>query len=104
MYIYKVTHVPTKRYYFGFSDEDISNCNHRLDPGNKFPEMGHNGNAPMVNVSKNPFLKVGTKNEAIRELTNLAKAHENNSEFLGIFNSPDKVSEPIVNTYIQEEE
>jgi len=86
MYIYQVTHIPTKRFYLGFEELTIRESNLNTDPMNVFPDQakGFNGVATLDNLFKQIISKVGSKDEARSQLADMAKHNADNPDFLGI--------------------
>lgn len=86
MFIYSVTHIPTKRFYIGFDQGPIKTMNLELDPMMIFKDQtkGYNDAYVMTNVVKELLIKIGDIAEAQTHLANLAKHYESNPQFLGI--------------------
>lgn len=95
MFIYSVTHIPTKRFYIGYHNGPIKTINSELDPMNMFigQTTGYNDNYIMTNIVKELLVKVGDLSEAKQYLANLAKHYESNPQFLGIQLDKEKVVE-----------
>lgn len=91
MYVYKVTHIPTGKYYLGLSTQDKSTFDaaRDLDPYNQFEVYGNNGTKlKMVNVEKRILQIAGDVNELTAYGADIAKSCENDSQFLGLKGQP----------------
>lgn len=87
MYVYKVTHIPTGKYYLGLSIQDKSTFDaaNDLDPYNQFEVYGSNGTKlKMINVEKRILRIAGGINELTAYGAEIAKSCENDSQFLGL--------------------
>lgn len=86
MFIYSVTHIPTKRFYIGYHKGPIKNIELDQDPMKMFTDQikGYNDAYVMYNVVKELLIKVGNDAEAMDHLSKLAKHYESNPQFLGI--------------------
>ena len=86
MFIYSVTHVPTKNFYIGFHSGPIKDIQLDMDPMKVFLNQinGYNDAHVMRNVVKDLLVKIGDIQEARQTLANLAKHYESNPNFLGI--------------------
>jgi hypothetical protein len=104
MYVYKVTHLPTGKYYLGVSTmpKTTFDPSNDYDPHNQFDVYGSNGTKlKMVNVEKRIICIAGDENELANLAAEQAKMCENDFNFLGLKGiptpSPAK-SEPTVAT------
>lgn len=87
MYVYKVTHIPTGRFYLGLSTKDKSTYDpaRDLDPYNQFEVNGDNGSRlKMVNVEKRIISLAGDINELATIGAQVAKSNQDNPNFLGL--------------------
>lgn len=87
MYVYKVTHIPTGRYYLGLSNESKSTFNPatNLDPYNQFELYGNNGTKlRMINVEKRIISLAGDSNELASIGADIAKSCQDDPLFLGL--------------------
>ena len=100
MYVYKVTHIPTGKFYLGLSTQDKSTFDaaRDLDPYNQFEVYGNNGTKlRMVNVEKRILSLAGDANELASTGAELAKSCQDDPNFLGLKGQP-AASEPKVAT------
>jgi hypothetical protein len=91
MYVYKVTHIPTGKYYLGLSTQDKSTFDaaRDLDPYNQFEVYGSNGTKlKMINVEKRILSLAGDINELATTGAEIAKSCENDPDFLGLKGQP----------------
>lgn len=98
MYVYKVTHIPTGRYYLGLSTQDKSTFDpaRDLDPYNQFEVYGNNGTKlKMINVEKRILSIAGNTGELASIGADIAKGCEDDPNFLGLKGQP-SASEPKV--------
>lgn len=87
MYIYKVTHIPTGKYYLGLSTEpkETFNAAANLDPYNQFEVYGDNGTKlKMINVEKRILSLAGDANELAAIGADIAKSCQDDANFLGL--------------------
>jgi len=100
MYVYKVTHIPTGRYYLGLSDKPKSTFDpaNNLDPYEQFELYGNNGTKlRMVNVEKRIISLAGDENELASIGADIAKSCQDDPLFLGL-KGQSAPSEPKVAT------
>lgn len=100
MYVYKVTHIPTGKYYLGLSTHDKSTFDaaRDLDPYNEFEVYGTNGTKlKMINVEKRILSLAGDVNELAAIGADIAKSCQDDPDFLGLKGQPAS-SEPKVAT------
>lgn len=98
MYIFKVTHLPTRSFYISYSTEDKSTFSpvHNIDPVGFYEKYGSNGHMQIQNVEKS-ILALGNSIDEITEaLSRIAKKYENDRFFDGIKITENK-SKPIIN-------
>lgn len=98
MYVYKVTHMPTGKYYLGLSTNDKSTFDAAkdLDPYNQFQIYGNNGTKlKMINVEKRILSIAGDSNELAALGADAAKSCQDDANFLGLKGQP-SVAEPKV--------
>lgn len=91
MYIYKVTHIPTSKFYIGLSTQPKSTFDgtRDLDPYNEFEVYGSNGTRlKMVNVEKRILAVAGDTNELAQLGADLAKSSESDPNFIGLKGQP----------------
>ncbi len=104
MYVYKVTHIPTGKYYLGVSTQHKNTFDPAkdYDPFNQFDVYGSNGSRlKMVNVEKRLLCVAGDENELAQIAADYAKQCENDFNFLGLKGQPAPAqpkSEPTVTT------
>jgi len=102
MYVYKVTHLPTGKYYLGVSTlpKTTFDPSKDYDPHNQFEVYGNNGTKlKMVNVEKRIICIAGDENELANLAAEHAKNCENDFNFLGLKGQPvpaQPKSEPTV--------
>ena len=101
MYVYKVTHIPTGKYYLGLSTQDKStfDAGRDLDPYNQFEVYGNNGTKlKMINVEKRILQIAGDVNELTAYGAEIAKSCENDSQFLGLKGQPAPTENKVAST------
>jgi hypothetical protein len=86
MVIYKVTHIPTGNFYFGFEETITQN----LDPMQVFESKGFNGIFAMNNTHKDILYKNIPKDEIKKMLADLIEIHAKNVNFIGLKHEPKK--------------
>ena len=99
MYVYKVTHIPTGKYYLGLSTQDKSTFDaaRDLDPYNEFEVYGDNGTKlKMINVEKRMLALAGDLDELTKTGADISKSCESDSQFLGLKGQWTPVVEPKV--------
>ncbi len=87
MYVYKVTHIPTGRYYLGLSDKPKNTFDpaNDLDPYDQFELYGSNGTKlRMINVEKRIISLAGDINELASIGAEAAKSCQDDPLFLGL--------------------
>jgi hypothetical protein len=101
MYVYKVTHIPTGKYYLGLSTSPKSTFDAAkdLDPYNQFELYGNNGTRlKMVNVEKRIISLAGDANELASMGADVAKSCQDDPLFLGLKGQPASIEPKVVNT------
>lgn len=91
MYVYRVTHLPTGKYYLGVSTlpKNTFDPAKDYDPHNQFEVYGSNGTKlRMVNVEKRIICIAGDENELANLAAEQAKICENDFNFLGLKGIP----------------
>lgn len=90
MYVYRVTHIPTRRFYIGVSTESRDQFDPMKfqDPMGVFDAVGSNGRVNISNVSKTIEKLAGDLNELNELAAKVAKNFEGNPAFMGLFVTP----------------
>lgn len=86
MYIYKVTHLPTRQFYIGISVESKDSFDpiRNPDPAGKFRIQGSNGISKITNI-ENVIVRIcHSMEELVSESTKLIKSYETNENFLSL--------------------
>ena len=87
MYVYRVTHIPTGKFYIGLSNlpKSTFDAARDLDPYNQFEVYGDNGSRlKMINVEKRIIATAGDANELAHLGAESAKGAESDPNFLGL--------------------
>lgn len=94
MIIFKVTHIPSKKFYIG-SEETITT---NQDPFNVFPLMGHNGKTEIRNTTKDILYKNIDPSDLSKLLATMAEINKSNTLFIGIKGKekPKPADKPII--------
>lgn len=85
MYIYSVTHLPTRDFYIGFSQDSKSKFNPTIDidPENVFKDNGTNGSVKISSLEKKIVRIVNSVEEAKEFAKSYTGALNSDFKFLG---------------------
>jgi len=88
MYLYKVTHLPTRDFYIAVSFEGKRSFNGTVntDPVGQFRSLGDNGTRlKIANCEKRFLQELASQEELEMVVAKMVRLYENNSSFKGLF-------------------